>query len=65
MEIVHYDTVISYNGQLWLHEISVIPFLVYCFLLPNMGFSQPSANSTVEGGQEVKVNFTCYAKDIG
>ena len=24
-------------------------------MLPNMGFSQPSANSTVEGGQEVKL----------
>ena len=28
---------------------------VIVFLLPNMGFSQPSANSTVEGGQEVKL----------
>jgi hypothetical protein len=31
-----------------------LSFLI-TFLLPNMGFSQPSANSTVEGGQEVKL----------
>jgi hypothetical protein len=31
-----------------------LSFLIV-FLLPNMGFSQPSANSTVQGGQEVKL----------
>jgi hypothetical protein len=31
-----------------------LSFLI-TFLLPNMGFSQPSANSTVEVGQEVKL----------
>lgn len=31
-----------------------VSFLI-TFLLPNMGFSQPSANSTVEVGQEVKL----------
>jgi hypothetical protein len=31
-----------------------LSFLI-TFLLPNMGFSQPSTNSTVQGGQEVKL----------
>lgn len=55
MKIAHYDTVINYNGQLWLHEIFVIPFLFNCIFVTKYGFSQPSTNSTVEGGQEVKL----------
>src|SRR5918994_544439 len=38
----------------YMKYLLFLSFLI-SFLLPNMGFSQPSANSTVEGGQEVKL----------
>lgn len=42
---------VNYGCMIYLLFLS---FLI-TFLLPNMGFSQPSANLTVEGGQEVKL----------
>ena len=38
----------------YMKYLLFLSFLIV-FLLPNMGFSQPSANSTVEGRQEVKL----------
>ena len=63
-KLEHYDTVMSYNDQLWLHEISAIPFLFNFIFVTKYGFFSALSEFDNRRRTRSKVNFTCYAKDI-